>query len=74
MVVTFSQKASIADLKAQLDEEQHQRREEREKAAIDLKLAVQKAQIEVQEELKRFSDDALRREKEQQEVINKLKV
>lgn len=68
-----SQKASIADLKAQLDEEQHQRREEREKAAIDLKLAVQKAQIEVQEELKRFSDDALRREKEQQEVINKLK-
>ncbi|OMO78617.1 hypothetical protein CCACVL1_14264 [Corchorus capsularis] len=68
----MSQKASIAELKVQLDEERDQRREEREKAAIDLKAAVQRAQLEAQEELQRLSNDALKREKEQQEVINKL--
>ncbi|XVE73992.1 hypothetical protein DITRI_Ditri11bG0163200 [Diplodiscus trichospermus] len=67
-----SQKASIAELKVQLDEERKQRREEREKAAVDLKAAVQRAQSEAQEELQRLSDVALKREKEQQEVINKL--
>ena len=70
----FSQKASIAELKEQLDEEREQRREEREKAAMDLKTAVQRAVSEAQEELKRSSDAALRREREQQEVINKLEV
>ncbi|KAL5571986.1 hypothetical protein UlMin_021583 [Ulmus minor] len=68
-----SQKVSIAELKEQLDEEREQRRKEREKAAADLKAAVQRAQSEAQEELKRLSDAALRREGEQQEVINKLK-
>lgn len=67
-----SQKASIAELKIQLDEERDQRREEREKAAADLKASVQRVQSEAQEELKRASDAALRREREQQEVINKL--
>ncbi|KAF3439964.1 hypothetical protein FNV43_RR18242 [Rhamnella rubrinervis] len=67
-----SQKVSIAELKAQLDEEREQRREEREKAAADLKAAVQRAQSEAEEELKRMSDAALRREREQQELINKL--
>ncbi|XP_058223977.1 uncharacterized protein LOC131333463 isoform X2 [Rhododendron vialii] len=67
-----SQKASIAELKAQVDEEREQRREEREKAAVDLKLSIQRVQTEAQEELKRLSDTALRREREQQEVINKL--
>ncbi|XP_062090537.1 uncharacterized protein LOC133796865 isoform X2 [Humulus lupulus] len=67
-----SQKASIAELKEQLDEEREQRREERENAATDLKAAVQRALSEAQEELKRSSDTALRREREQQEVINKL--
>ncbi|WRX10173.1 Forkhead-associated (FHA) domain - like 4 [Theobroma cacao] len=67
-----SQKASIAELKVQFDEERDQRREEREKAAVDLKAAVQRAQSEAQEELQRLSDVALKREKEQQEVINKL--
>ncbi|XP_009379272.2 myosin-10 isoform X1 [Pyrus x bretschneideri] len=70
--IVNSQKASIAELKAQLDEERAQRREEREKAAADLKAAVQKAQSEAEEDLKRFSDDATRRQREQQEVINKL--
>lgn len=65
---------SIAELKAQLDEEREQRREEREKAVADLKAAVQRAQLEAEEELKRLSDAALRREREQQEVINKLQV
>lgn len=69
-----SQKVSIAELKAQLDEEREQRREEREKAVADLKAAVQRAQLEAEEELKRLSDAALRREREQQEVINKLQV
>ncbi|XP_050133332.1 uncharacterized protein LOC126609426 isoform X1 [Malus sylvestris] len=70
--IVNSQKASIAELKAQLDEERAQRQEEREKAAADLKAAVQKAQSEAEEDLKRFSDDATRRQREQQEVINKL--
>ena len=69
-----SQKASIAELKTQLDEERYQRREEREKAAVDLKVSILRAQSEAQEELKRVSDAALRREREQQEVINKLQV
>lgn len=74
LILVCSQKASIAELKAQLDEERAQRREEREKAAADLKAAVQKAQSEAEEDLKRFSDDATRRQREQQEVINKLQV
>lgn len=69
-----SQKASLAELKAQLDEERDQRREEREKAAADLKVAVHKAQSDAQEELKQLSDAATRREREQQEVVNKLQV
>ncbi|KAF7825988.1 myosin-9 isoform X2 [Senna tora] len=67
-----SQKVNIAELKEQLNEEQSQRKEEREKAATDLKTAVQRAQSEAQEELKRLSDAALRRERELQEAINKL--
>ncbi|KAH9627441.1 hypothetical protein KSS87_006132 [Heliosperma pusillum] len=67
-----SQKAAIAELKTQLDEERDLRKEEREKAAADLKSAVQKVASEAQEELKRASDVALRREREQQEVINKF--
>lgn len=57
-----------------MDEEREQRREEREKSAIDLKAAVHKAQSDAQEELKQYSDAAARREREQQEVINKLQV
>ncbi|VFQ94633.1 unnamed protein product [Cuscuta campestris] len=67
-----SQKASILELKALLDEEREQRKEEREKAASDLKASIQRAQAEAREELNRYSDAALRREKEQQEMINKL--
>ncbi|KAK9902347.1 hypothetical protein M0R45_001713 [Rubus argutus] len=68
----FVSEASLAELKAQLDEERDQRREEREKAAADLKVAVHKAQSDAQEELKQLSDAATRREREQQEVVNKL--
>ncbi|XP_045794528.1 myosin heavy chain, striated muscle-like isoform X1 [Trifolium pratense] len=68
-----SQKVSIAELKEQLDEERTQRKKEREKAAVDLKAAVRRAQSEAQEEIKRVSDAALRRESELQEAINKLK-
>lgn len=69
-----SQKASIAELKTRLDEERDQRREEREKAAADLKASIQRVQSEAEEELKRVSDAASSREKEQQEVISKLQV
>ena len=69
-----SQKVNIAELKEQLDEEWTQRKEEREKAAGDLKAAVHRAQSEAQEELKRLSDASLRRERELQETINKLQV
>ncbi|XP_038683870.1 myosin heavy chain, non-muscle isoform X2 [Tripterygium wilfordii] len=67
-----SQKASIVELKAQLDEERDQRKKERDKAAIDLKGAVHRAQSEAQEELKRHSDAALKQERELQDVIKKL--
>ncbi|GFY92436.1 SMAD/FHA domain-containing protein [Actinidia rufa] len=67
-----SQKASISELKAQLYEERDQRREERGNAAIELKTSIQRVQAEAQEELKRLSDTSLRREREQQELINKL--
>ncbi|KAK9273592.1 hypothetical protein L1049_018402 [Liquidambar formosana] len=70
--IISSQKASISELKTQLDEERDQRREERDKAEADLKAAIQRTQLEAQEELNRLSDAALRREREQQEVINKL--
>lgn len=70
----FSQKASLLELKALLDEEREQRKEEREKAALDLKASIQRVQAEAQEEIKRHSDAALRREKEQQEMIYKLQV
>lgn len=69
-----SQKASMAELKTQLDEERDQRREEREKAAADLKASIQRIQSEAEEEIKRVSDVASRREREQQEVISKLQV
>ncbi|GAB2271581.1 hypothetical protein Dimus_006413 [Dionaea muscipula] len=67
-----SQKASIAELESQLDEERDQRREEREKAAADMRTAIQRVQSEAQEALKRASDATLRRERELEEVINKL--
>ncbi|CAJ1814878.1 unnamed protein product [Sphenostylis stenocarpa] len=69
---SVSQKVNIAELKEQLDDERTQRKEEREKAAADLKAAVHRIQSEAQEELKRFLDAALRRESELQEAINKL--
>lgn len=72
--LSSSQKASIAELKVRLEEERDLRREEREKGAADLKEAVQRAHLEAQAELKRWSDAALRREKEQQEVLDKLQV
>lgn len=67
-----SQKASISELKALLDEERDQRREEREKALADMKMAIQRIQAEATQELKRVSEASLRREKEQEEIINKL--
>ncbi|MED6112827.1 hypothetical protein PIB30_065246 [Stylosanthes scabra] len=70
--VISSQKVNIAELKEQLDDERTQRKEEREKATTDLKAAVLRAQSEAQEELRRHSDAALRRERELQETINKL--
>ncbi|XP_010506489.1 PREDICTED: intracellular protein transport protein USO1-like isoform X2 [Camelina sativa] len=71
--IVKSQKASIAELKTGLDEERDQRREERETATAELKAAIHRCQIEAQEELKRFSDAAMRHEREQQEVINRMK-
>ncbi|KAG2326270.1 hypothetical protein Bca52824_008998 [Brassica carinata] len=68
-----SQKATIDELKTGLDEERNQRKEERETAAAEIKAAIHKCQIEAQEELNRFSDVAMRHEREQQEVINKMK-
>ncbi|KAL0379642.1 UNVERIFIED_CONTAM: hypothetical protein Sangu_0028500 [Sesamum angustifolium] len=70
--IISSQKASVSELKGLLDEERDQRREEREKASVDMKMAVQRVQAEATEEITRVSECALRREKELQEMINKL--
>ncbi|XP_012083552.1 uncharacterized protein LOC105643102 isoform X1 [Jatropha curcas] len=70
--IVKSHKASISELEAQLEEERDQRREERQKAAADLKLAVQRVQSEAQEEIKRQTDAASQQERELLEEINKL--
>ncbi|XP_071716551.1 uncharacterized protein [Rutidosis leptorrhynchoides] len=67
-----SQNTSIAELKALLEEEREQRKDDREKAVANLTAAIQRVKAEAQEELKRLSDASLRREHEQQEIINKL--
>ncbi|KAK9143666.1 hypothetical protein Syun_013066 [Stephania yunnanensis] len=67
-----SQKGTISELEKQLDEERNQRKKEREKALADQKSALQRAQLEAQEELKRQSDIASRQERELKEVISKL--
>ncbi|XP_019709319.1 uncharacterized protein [Elaeis guineensis] len=67
-----SQKAVISELESQLDEERNLRREEREKAAADLKFALQKAHSQAQEEIKQQADVYIKQHKEQQEVICKL--
>lgn len=69
-----SQKASILELETLLDEERELRREEREKADMNLKTSIQKVQAESQEEMRRLSDAASKREKEQKELIHKLQV
>ncbi|XP_023770414.1 uncharacterized protein LOC111919026 isoform X6 [Lactuca sativa] len=67
-----SQNATISELKILLDEERDQRKEDREKADANLTASIQRVKAEAQEELKRLSDASLRRENEQQEIINKL--
>lgn len=57
-----------------MDEERNLRKEEREKAAADLKAALQRAHTEAQEEIKRQADAASKQQKEQQEIISKLQV
>ncbi|XP_071734140.1 uncharacterized protein [Rutidosis leptorrhynchoides] len=57
---------------ALLDQEREQRKNDREKAGAALTAAIQRVKAESQEELKRLSDASLRREHEQQEIINKL--
>ncbi|KAL6589686.1 hypothetical protein ACP70R_050260 [Stipagrostis hirtigluma subsp. patula] len=70
--IISSQKAVICELEGQLSEERNLRREERDKAAQDLKSALQKMQAEAQEEVKRQAESYLRQQREQKEVINKL--
>ncbi|KAF3790222.1 hypothetical protein EJ110_NYTH16749 [Nymphaea thermarum] len=67
-----SQKTTISELESQLEEERSQRRVEREKAAVDLKSALERARSEAEEEIKRQNDAALRQQNELQEVISKL--
>ncbi|KAJ3682072.1 hypothetical protein LUZ60_014645 [Juncus effusus] len=67
-----SQKATISELEKQLEEERNLRREERKKASEDLKSAVEKVQLESQEEIKKQNNIFQKQQKEQQEVINKL--
>jgi uncharacterized membrane protein YhiD involved in acid resistance len=69
-----SQKATICELEGQLSEERNLRREERDKAAQDMKSALHKAQTEAQEEIKRQAESYLRQQREQKEVISKLQV
>ncbi|KAL6847636.1 hypothetical protein ACP4OV_022662 [Aristida adscensionis] len=70
--IIVSQKAVICELEGQLSEERNLRREERDKAAQDLKSALQKMQAEAQDEIKRQAESYLRQQREQKEVISKL--
>ncbi|KAK3150344.1 hypothetical protein QOZ80_3AG0232040 [Eleusine coracana subsp. coracana] len=70
--IISSQKAVIGELEVQLSEERNSRREERDKAADDLKSALHKMQSEAQEEIKRQAESYLREQREQKEVICKL--
>ncbi|XP_062209719.1 uncharacterized protein LOC133911480 isoform X2 [Phragmites australis] len=70
--IILSQKAVISELEGQLSEERNLRREERDKAAQDLKSALHKVQAEAQEEIKRQEESYLRQQREQKEVITKL--
>ncbi|OEL37614.1 hypothetical protein BAE44_0001363 [Dichanthelium oligosanthes] len=70
--IILSQKAIICELEGQLGEERNLRREERDKAAQDMKSALHKAQAEAQEEIKRQAESYLRQQREQKEVISKL--
>ncbi|XP_062216931.1 uncharacterized protein LOC133917020 isoform X2 [Phragmites australis] len=70
--IILSQKAIICELEGQLNEERNLRREERDKAAQDLKSALHKMQAEAQEEINRQAESYLRQQKEQKEVISKL--
>ncbi|RLN18747.1 myosin-11 isoform X2 [Panicum miliaceum] len=70
--IILSQKAIICELEGQLREERNLRREERDKAAQDLKSALHKVQAEAQEEIKREAESYLRQQNEQKEVISKL--
>ncbi|CAN6296719.1 unnamed protein product [Urochloa humidicola] len=70
--IILSQKAIIAELEEQLSEERNLRREERDKAAQDMKSALHKVQAEAQEEIKRQAESYLRQQREQKEVISKL--
>ncbi|RLN39587.1 myosin-11 isoform X2 [Panicum miliaceum] len=70
--IILSQKAIICELEGQLSEERNLRREERDKAAQDLKSALHKVQAEAQEEIKRQAEFYLRQQNEQKEVISKL--
>ncbi|CAN6290829.1 unnamed protein product [Urochloa humidicola] len=70
--IISSQKAIICELEGQLSEERNLRREERDKAAQDMKSALHKVQAEAQEEIKRQAESYLRQQREQKEVISKL--
>ncbi|KAG0553004.1 hypothetical protein BDA96_01G557600 [Sorghum bicolor] len=70
--IISSQKAIICELEGQLSEERNLRREERDKAAHDLKSALHKVQAEAQEEIKKQAESYLRQQREQKEVISKL--
>ncbi|CAN6308202.1 unnamed protein product [Urochloa humidicola] len=71
--IILSQKGIISELEGQLSEERNLRREERDKAAQDMKSALHKVQTEAQEEIKRQAESYLRQQqREQKEVIIKL--
>lgn len=67
-----NQKSRISELEVQMDEERNQRREERDKAALDLQCALQKIREEAREEINCQAEVHFKQCKEQEEVINKL--
>ncbi|CAL4912339.1 unnamed protein product [Urochloa decumbens] len=70
--IISSQKAIISEIEGQLSEERNLRREERDKAAQDMKSALHRVQAEAQEEIKRQAESYLRQQREHKEVISKL--
>ncbi|KAL8129108.1 hypothetical protein V2J09_018263 [Rumex salicifolius] len=69
----MGQEASVLGARPHSFKKLYQKRQEQQKNAVNVSdIAIEKIHLEIQKELKQLSDADLKREEEQQQVINKL--